>query len=98
QFLRRRRRRREPRRRRTAERQPAESRVPRRSHGIWQGASTKLVRLLFETATNQTEPKEHYHLSKHDISDTLKELSRRTDVMPDELARLEFLYIEALDH
>jgi addiction module HigA family antidote len=61
-------------------------------------ASAKLVRLLFETATNQSEPKGHYQLSKHDISDAFKELNRRPDVMPDELARLEFLYIEALDH
>jgi addiction module HigA family antidote len=60
--------------------------------------SAKLVRLLFETATNQSEPNGHYHLSKHDISNAFKELSRRPDVMPDELARLEFLYIEALDH
>jgi addiction module HigA family antidote len=61
-------------------------------------ASAKLVRLLFETATNNSEPNGHYQLSKHDISDAFKELTRRPDVMPDELARLEFLYIDALDH
>jgi addiction module HigA family antidote len=61
-------------------------------------ASAKLVRLLFETATNNSEPKGHYQVSKHDISNAFKELTKRLDVMPDELARLEFLYIEALDH
>jgi addiction module HigA family antidote len=60
-------------------------------------ASVRLVRLLFETATNNSEPKGHYQLSKHDISEAFKELTKRPDVMPDELARLEFLYIEALD-
>ncbi len=60
-------------------------------------ASAKLVRLLFETATNQSEPKGHYQLSTHDISNAFEELNRRPDVMPDELARLEFLYIEGLD-
>jgi addiction module HigA family antidote len=61
-------------------------------------ASTTLVRLLFEAATNPSEPKGHYRLVNHDVSDAFKELTRRQDVMPDELARLEFLYIEALDH
>ena len=61
-------------------------------------ASAKLVRLLFETATNNSEPKGHYQLSKHDISEALKHLSKRPDVLPDELARLEFLYIDALDN
>jgi addiction module HigA family antidote len=61
-------------------------------------ASAKLVGLLFETATNNSEPRGHYQLGKHDIAEAFKELSKRTDVMPDELARLEFLYIEALDH
>jgi hypothetical protein len=59
--------------------------------------SAKLVRLLFETATNDSEPKGHYQFSKHDISEAFKELTKRTDVLPDERARLEFLYIEVLD-
>lgn len=61
-------------------------------------ASAKLVRLLFETATNNSEPQGHYQLSQHDISEAFEEMARRPDVLPDELARLEFLYIEALDH
>jgi hypothetical protein len=60
-------------------------------------ASAKLVRLLFETATNNSEPRGHYQLSKHDISEAFEEMARRPDVLADELARLEFLYIDALD-
>jgi addiction module HigA family antidote len=61
-------------------------------------ASAKLVRLLFETATNNSEPQGHYQLSQHHISDAFEEMARRPDVLADELARLEFLYIDALDH
>jgi hypothetical protein len=60
--------------------------------------SHRLVRLLFEAAVNRSEPEGHYRLASHDISDAFKELAKRKDVMPDELARLEFLYIDALDH
>lgn len=60
--------------------------------------SGRLARLLVEAATNPSEPEGHYQLVSHDISDAFKELTKRTDVLPDELARLEFLYIEALDH
>jgi hypothetical protein len=60
--------------------------------------SSRLVRLLFEAATNRSEPDGHYQLAGHDISDAFKELTKRQDVMKDELARLEFLYIDALDH
>lgn len=58
--------------------------------------SAKLIRLLFETAINDAEPQSHYRLAPNDISNAFKELTKRKDVMPDELARLEFLYIEAL--
>jgi hypothetical protein len=61
-------------------------------------ASPRLVRLLFETATNRSEPDGLYRLASHHISDAFKELTKRQDVMPDELARLEFLYIDALNH
>jgi hypothetical protein len=60
--------------------------------------SQRLVRLLFEAGTNRSEPEGHYQLASHVISDAFKELTKRQDVLPDELARLEFLYINALDH
>ena len=60
-------------------------------------ASAKLVRLMFEIASNNAEPQGHYQLSQHDISGAFEEMARRPDVLFDELARLEFLYIDALD-
>lgn len=60
--------------------------------------SNKLVRLLAECGTNNSEPTGHYRLASHDISDAFKELTKRSDISRDELARLEFLYIDALDH
>jgi addiction module HigA family antidote len=60
--------------------------------------SDRLTRLLVEAATNRSEPAGHNQLAPHDISDAFKELSRRSDVTQEELARLEFLYIEALSH
>lgn len=60
--------------------------------------SGRLVRLLFETATNPSEPSGHYQVDAHDISQAFDDLSKRTDLVPDELARLEFLYIDSLDH
>jgi hypothetical protein len=58
--------------------------------------SDRIIRLLLDCATSQQEPAGHYQLSSHDISDAFKELSLRPDVKPDDLAGLEFLYIDAL--
>ena len=60
--------------------------------------SSRLVQLLYEAATNSPEPKGYYHLDPYYISEAFKELTIRTDVLPDELARLEFLYMEVLRH
>jgi addiction module HigA family antidote len=57
-----------------------------------------LVRLLTEMATCDAEPAEHYRLSPYDISESLKVLDGRSDVSRDDLARLEFMYLTALDH
>jgi addiction module HigA family antidote len=58
----------------------------------------RLVRLLKEVATNVAEPTGHYRLQGYEISDMLKLLDGRTDASRDELAHLEFLYLEALDN
>jgi hypothetical protein len=60
--------------------------------------SHRLVRLLIEVAINRSEPEGHYRLASHDISDAFKHLTKRQDVTLGELARLEFLYIDALEH
>jgi addiction module HigA family antidote len=58
----------------------------------------RLARLLVEAATNASEPQGHHQLSPHAISDALKELTQRSEVQEEEVARLEFLYIDALAH
>ena len=59
--------------------------------------TSRLKRLLLALATVDAEPAEHYRLDAYRISEALKSLNGRTGVGPDEMAQLEFLYIEALD-
>ncbi|MCY4588807.1 MAG: helix-turn-helix domain-containing protein [Bryobacterales bacterium] len=59
--------------------------------------TSRLKRLLLAVATVDTEPSEHYRLDAHQISDALKALDGRPNVSPDEMAQLEFLYVDALD-
>lgn len=58
----------------------------------------RLVRLLNDVATVDAEPTGHYPLSQHDVSEAFEVLSERSDVDQDTLARLEFLFIDALGH
>jgi hypothetical protein len=58
----------------------------------------RLVRLLKEVATNGSEPTGHYRLQGYEISEILKLLDRRTDTSRDDLAHIEFLYLEVLNH
>ena len=59
--------------------------------------TSRLKRLLHDVATVTAEPKEHYRLEAHQISEALNSLDGRPGVSPDEMAQLEFLYIQALD-
>ena len=59
--------------------------------------TSRLKRLLLAVATVDTEPSEHYRFDAHQISDALKTLDVRPNVSPDEMAQLEFLYVDALD-
>ena len=59
--------------------------------------SPRLVRLLTEVATNGAEPPAHYRLDGHYVSQALDTLEQRGDTSRDDLARLEFLFIRALD-
>ena len=64
----------------------------------WQRIETsRLKRLLFAVATVTAEPGAHYRLDAHGISEALKSLDTRTDVSEDEMAQLEFMYIQVLD-
>ena len=60
--------------------------------------TSRLKRLLFEIAGASDEAEDHYLPEAHRISDALDELDGRSDVTPDELVRLEFMYIRALGH
>ena len=59
--------------------------------------SPRLMRLLTEVATNGAEPPAHYRLDGHYVSQALDTLEQRGDTSRDDLARLEFLFIRALD-
>ena len=60
--------------------------------------SPRLIRLLAEVATNGAEPPTHYRPDAYSVSDALETLERRGDATRDDLARLEFLFINALEH
>ena len=69
------------------------------AHMDWQLIdSPRLIRLLTEVATNGAEPSGYYQLDGHYISEALDTLEQRGDTSRDDLARLEFLFIEVLDH
>ena len=69
---------------------------------IWIGVkveTTRLKRLLFAVATVDAEPAaDWYNVDDYYISEALDSLEGRTGVSTEEMAELEFLYIEALDH
>ena len=61
--------------------------------------TTRLKRLLFAVATVDAEPAaDWYNVDDYYISEALDSLEGRTGVSTEEMAELEFLYIEALDH
>lgn len=59
--------------------------------------TSRLKRLLFDAAAGDSEPAGHYLLQSHDLEEALKSLAGRAGVSREEMAQLEFLYIEALD-
>jgi hypothetical protein len=60
--------------------------------------TSRLKRLLHDVATVNSEPAGHFKLDRYYISDGLNSLDGRPGVSPDEMAQLEFLFIDALDH
>lgn len=59
--------------------------------------TSRLKRLLRDVATVNVEPAGHYKLDRYYISEALNSLDGRASVSRDEMAQLEFLYIDALD-
>lgn len=60
--------------------------------------TSRLKRLLRNIATVNAEPAAHFKLDRHYISEALDSLDGRAGVTRDEMAQLEFLFIDALDH
>jgi hypothetical protein len=58
----------------------------------------RLVTLLRTVATCAAEPAGHFELRHHDVSNAFESLAARAETPRDELARLEFMYVTALDH
>ena len=60
--------------------------------------SPRLIRLLEEVATNAAEPLDCYPIDGYYVSQALDALEQRGDTSREDLARLEFQFIQALDH
>ena len=58
----------------------------------------RLIGLLRTLATSSIEPESHFRLDQYWISEAFKKLSKRSDVARDELAQLEFMYVDVLSH
>lgn len=59
--------------------------------------TARLKRLLRDVATVNAEPAGHFRLDRYHISEVLDSLDGRTGVTRDEMAQLEFLFIDALN-
>ncbi len=59
--------------------------------------TSRLKSLLFAVATVDGEPAGNYLLEAHRVSEALSSLDGRSGVSPDEMARLEFFFVDALD-
>ena len=60
--------------------------------------TSRLKRLLFDVATKHAEPVGHYKIEAYQISQALNSLDGRAGVQSNEMAQLEFSYIDALRH
>lgn len=60
--------------------------------------TSRLMRLLCDVVTVNAEPAGHFKLDCYYISEGLDSLQGRTGVTRDDMAQLEFLFIDALDH
>ncbi len=58
--------------------------------------TSRLKRLLLDVATVNVEPADHFKLDSYHISEALDSLHGRVGVTHEEMAQLEFLYIDAL--
>ncbi len=60
--------------------------------------TSRLKRLLLSVATVAAEPAGHYMFEPYDIFEALNSLHGRTNVSSDEMAQIEFMFIETLEY
>ena len=69
------------------------------AHLNWSAIATPhLKRLLLDIGKLDAEPADQYLPKSYDISEAMRELDGRDDIDPEEMIRLEFMHIQALDH
>ena len=59
--------------------------------------TSRLRRLLYDVATEKPAPTDHFQLDAYDICEALESLNERAGVNSEDMARLEFLYIDVID-
>ena len=68
-------------------------------HWHWgQVETVRLKRILFDVATLDDEPSNHYGLDHHNISRAFTSLNARSGISPNEMAQLEFIFLSDLEH
>lgn len=68
-------------------------------HLDWKKIETsRLKRLLHALAATEPDSVTTHQLSAYDIGEAIQELNGRPGVQPDEMARLEFIYLRVLEH
>ena len=55
--------------------------------------SRRILSLLYRAPVSHNEPSQEYHLYSHAVTEAFKILNSRDDVLTDDIARLEFLYL-----
>lgn len=60
--------------------------------------TARLRQLLYDVATERREPTDQYRLDAFDIHDALTSLNERAGVNPQDMAALEFMYLDVLDN
>ena len=59
--------------------------------------TSRLKLLLTDVASVRTEPEEHFRIEPYDVAEALNSLGGRPESTVEEMAQLEFAYIDALD-
>ena len=59
--------------------------------------TSRLRRLLYDIATEKPGPTDQYRVDSFDISEALKALNRRAGVGQEDMAPLEFMYLDVID-